>query len=54
MDAKILQKLKEHYESWSGGWPPEDDRDVFIYVEYARLSEWDADDVRTELRNWMG
>lgn len=52
-EQALVAEIREHYYlSWSGGSPPDDDRDVFIDVEYARQVK-DERFVYDVLRDWM-
>jgi hypothetical protein len=53
MDTKTANTVKENFLAWSGGFPPDSEQQIFIYMEYAYGTEADADDVREMLRNWM-
>ena len=44
--------IRSHFEEWSGGFPPESEREIFVYVEYAQEEE-NADLVQKVLRGWM-
>jgi hypothetical protein len=48
---ELVQRLKEDYLEWSGGFPPDSETEIFLYVEYARKIE-DAEFAREALRAW--
>ncbi len=54
MDRKSAEtKLRDDFEEWSGGFPPESDRQIFVFVEYAMSTEFGDQFVRDYLREWM-
>jgi hypothetical protein len=54
MDTKTAQAVKEDFLAWSGGFPPDSEQQIFVYIEYAHGANTDdVYDVRTMLRNWM-
>ncbi len=53
MDAHTTNSFKEDFQAWSGGFPPDSEQQIFIYMEYAYGTEADADEVREMLRKWM-
>ena len=48
-----IRELKKHFREWSGGWPPESDYQITVYVDYASNVNWDDEEVREALRDWM-
>ena len=52
MNDEMTRVIRAHFESWSGGFPPDSEMEIFVYVEYAREVK-DADLARTFLRAWM-
>jgi hypothetical protein len=51
---RILSKAKRaDFETWSGGFPPESDEQIFLYIEMARPIETVEVDVAEILRTWM-
>ncbi len=53
MTSEEIQKLMAHFESWSGGFSPDSEQEIFIYVEYAHDSDADSSEVTQFLREWM-
>lgn len=53
MTEPKLNELKQHFRAWSGGFPPESECQITVYIEYAMQNGFDADDVREALREWM-
>lgn len=45
-------ELEEDFENWSGGFPPESEYQVIVYVDYANPVRGRADQVREYLMNW--
>lgn len=52
MRARDEQALRKHFQSWSGGFPPDSEHEITVYVDYARLSRFDPDETREALRKW--
>jgi len=54
MDANTTNAVKQDFLAWSGGFPPDSEQDIFIYIEYAYGADrTDADEAREMLRDWM-
>ena len=53
MDESAKRAIRSDFLEWSGGSTPEDDREIFVYVEYARSVEFDENQTRECLRDWM-
>ncbi|MCI0640791.1 MAG: hypothetical protein L0Y72_10660 [Gemmataceae bacterium] len=53
LTPESIEKLKKHYLTWTGGFPPDDDDEIFTYIELAMESGPDPEEVRSILRNWM-
>jgi hypothetical protein len=53
MDAKTARDVIEDFRTWSGGFPPDSEQEIFVYVEYARDERLDAVEVTRLLRDWM-
>ncbi len=54
MDANTANAVKEDFLAWSGGFPPESEQQIFVYMEYAYGADAaDADEARKMLRQWM-
>jgi hypothetical protein len=52
MTTDEIQEVMTHYREWSGGFPPDAEEQIFIYMEYARLTNIDEDETREFLREW--
>lgn len=52
MDARTRKRLIEDFSEWSGGFPPESDREIEIYSTYARPCGMEAEEVRRVLKEW--
>jgi len=35
MQTEIWTELEQDFESWSGGFPPESEHEIVVYVDYA-------------------
>jgi hypothetical protein len=53
MDESKTKAIREDFETWSGGFPPESDEQITVYIDYASSKDWDDDEVRELLRAWM-
>jgi len=53
MTPEMIRRLKEHYLEWTGGCTPNDENEIFTYIELAMESGPDPEEVRQILRNWM-
>jgi hypothetical protein len=54
MDKARLDAIKDDFLTWSGGFPPDSEQHIFIYLEYAYdANAGDEDEVRKMLRVWM-
>ena len=53
MIDELTQTVRRDFEEWSGGFPPESEYQITVYVDYARCIE-NAELVREILRDWMG
>ena len=53
MEEYAVKAIKQDFLTWSGGFPPESDEQIFVYVETARSSETDDEEVRNLLKTWM-
>jgi hypothetical protein len=53
LTPETIVKLKEHYLDWTGGFPPDDEDEIFTYTELAMESGPDPEEVRLVLRRWM-
>jgi hypothetical protein len=45
--------VQKDFEAWSGGFPPESDDQITVYIDYALPKGNDPEEVRAFLRNWM-
>ena len=54
MDANTTNAVKEDFLAWSGGFPPDSEQEIFVYMEYVHGSDADdANELREMLRDWM-
>jgi hypothetical protein len=51
MNGNVASEIRKDYLEWSGGFPPDDERDIFIYTEYSRVVDDEAL-VLSVLREW--
>jgi hypothetical protein len=53
MTNEQVKELKRHFLIWSGGFEPESEYQIIVYVDYARDSRLDSEEVRELLEDWM-
>ena len=53
MDPDFTKAIKTDFETWSGGFSPDSEEQIFVYVETARPSDSDEAAVLEILRTWM-
>ena len=53
MDQAEEQRIREDFITWSGGFPPESNEEIAMYVEVARPFDTAAGDVSRLLKQWM-
>lgn len=53
MDQNLADALKTDFKKWSGGFPPESDYQITVYIDYAAPNDTDAEEVRGLMRTWM-
>ncbi len=46
------ESIRQDYELWSGGFPPETEDAIFLYLEYACPKDCPQDEVRAILYAW--
>jgi hypothetical protein len=53
MEVQAAQAVREDFLVWSGGFPPESDEQIWVYVEAARPADTDPEQVTRLLKDWM-
>jgi hypothetical protein len=53
MTSEMIQKLKDDYLAWTGGFAPDDDEAIFSFIELGMQSGPDPEEARFVLRQWM-
>jgi hypothetical protein len=53
MTSEQIEAVKRHFLVWSGGFEPESEHQIIVYVDYARDSELDRDEVYDVLMEWI-
>jgi len=53
MDQILEAAIRADFETWSGGFPPESEQQIFVYVTTALSKNWDDNMVLELLRSWM-
>ena len=48
-----IESLKRDFLEWSGGFEPDSEHQITVYVDYARDSRLDRAEVRELLEDWM-
>src|SRR6185295_15576014 len=51
--AKIIEKVKADFLEWSGGFSPESEDQIAVYIDYVGPAWANANDVRRILRHWL-
>ena len=47
-----IASMRAHFLEWSGGFEPESQFQITVYVDYAADQDLDADEVRSGLEDW--
>jgi hypothetical protein len=54
MDKQTSEgKVRSDFEDWSGGFPPESEQQIYVYITTAISDEFDDSFVLDALRSWM-
>jgi hypothetical protein len=53
MDTQRVEAIKADFLEWSGGFRPDSDEQIFIYVQYSAPSDADEKELLALLRAWM-
>lgn len=53
MQQTKADRLMDDFLSWSGGFPPDSDQQIFVYIETSCPEHFGADFARTILKDWM-
>ncbi len=53
MDSQMANTIKQDFLAWSGGFPPESDDQIYVYIETAKRPEIDDEELRALLQTWM-
>ena len=53
MDKTLVETIKEDFLAWSGGFPPESDYQIFVYIETAKPVDINDTELGDMLRVWM-
>jgi hypothetical protein len=53
MNQTLEAAIRSDFEVWSGGFPPDSEQQIFLYVTTASSKEWDDNIVLESLRAWM-
>jgi hypothetical protein len=53
MDDQTANAIRADFEEWSGGFAPESDHQITVYIDYAAPFDMDDEEVRRLLRAWM-
>lgn len=52
MDSDLAERLKKDFREWSGGFPPESDEKITVYLDYALPDGIDKEEAREVLEDW--
>lgn len=53
MENETFQAIKQDFMDWSGGFPPDSDHEMSVYIETASPSGSNDMDLWALLRRWM-
>jgi hypothetical protein len=53
MDEHTANRIKNDFEIWSGGFPPESDFQIYVYIDTAKSLDVADADLWNLLRTWM-
>jgi len=53
MNETKRQELIEDFLQWSGGFPPESEHQITVYIDYALKPEFNPTEAREALVDWM-
>ncbi|MEN6458046.1 MAG: hypothetical protein ABFC63_03885 [Thermoguttaceae bacterium] len=54
MNRNSTRTIEQSFLDWSGGFPPDSEQQIFIYMEYVYGADAvDADETRDVLRDWL-
>ena len=53
MTHEQIERVKRHFLEWSGGFEPDSEHQITVYVDYARDARLDREEVRQLLEDWM-
>lgn len=53
MDEKTAAAIREDFLTWSGGFSPDSDMEIFVYIEYAAPRDIDKQELTELLNAWM-
>ena len=48
-----IDQLEQDFLAWSGGFPPDSEQQIYVYLETALPYQADEQEARDALRNWM-
>ena len=52
METQTTKAIRGDFLAWSGGFPPESDKQIRVYVEAAPPADTDPGEVSSLLLNW--
>ena len=53
MDERTTHEIKKHFRIWSGGFPPESDHQIYVYIDAAKTVDVPDEELWDLLRTWM-
>ena len=53
MDGRTASEIKRHFRAWSGGFPPESDDQIYVYIDAANPDDVPDVELWDLLRTWM-
>lgn len=53
MNRQMAEEIKQDFLDWSGGFRPESERQIWVYVETSKDVNVDDEELINLLRDWM-
>lgn len=53
MDERIANRIKRNFGIWSGGFPPESECQIYVYIDAAKPVDIADAELWNLLRTWM-
>jgi len=53
VQEQLARAIEQDFLEWSGGFPPDSEEQIFVYVETSSPIDTDSQEVSELLRTWM-